>query len=309
MVHSGLARVAPSVCQSSGYNSSLDRLHGPHSGYHLLLLLSRWPASLQGASSPYTALPWLYLLLSVLSLLYNVYCSPSEFFECEYELRCPGPHKKKKFQPLVWISILCLFWIPCFVRLGYDGLPGAKEGVPLPGGEAGQGGGDQGAGRLPQQGAKQQGGGSREAGRKQKKPTLWVWSAAQPSKSFWVKPEPGLSELQQWPAKGQEGIIQSSCSGWGNSNGGSGELRPGGLGHFPGLDGIGLHLLGIADEHNGDRVAGGCGQQASYHCLTQVGLLAKVLALFRKLQPMLLSNMRNHKTSQLQDVFVFIIVF
>ena len=60
MVHSGLARVAPSVCQSSGYNSSLDRLHGPHSGYHLLLLLSRWPASLQGASSPYTALPWLY---------------------------------------------------------------------------------------------------------------------------------------------------------------------------------------------------------------------------------------------------------
>ena len=41
----------------------------------------------------------IFLLLSVLSLLNNVYCSPSEFFECEYELRCPGPHKKKNSNP------------------------------------------------------------------------------------------------------------------------------------------------------------------------------------------------------------------
>ena len=312
MVHSGLARVAPSVCQSSGYNSSLDRLHGPHSGYHLLLLLSRWPASLQGASSPLHCIAmavffffsvfyhcWtMFIVHQVSSLNVNMNWDVLDHIR----RKIPTPGLDFNSMPVL-NSMLCpaRLWWAAWCQGG--SAPARRRGGP---------GRRRSRSRPPSSTRSKTTRRRKQRSRKKAEETdslglvccatfkvflgqTWTWAqwtpamASQRARGDHTELLLRMRKLQRWQRRAQT---------W--------RTRP----------------LPRARWHRPpsprDRGWAQRGQSrlwwwpAGFLPLSHSGWCwarCWPLSLFWKSQPMLLSNVRNHKTSQLQDVFVFIMVF
>ena len=313
MVHSGLARVAPSVCQSSGYNSSLDRLHGPHSGYHLLLLLSRWPASLQGASSPLHCIAMaVFFFFSVFYHCWTMFIV-HQVSSLNVNMNWDVLDRIRRKNSIPWSGFQ---FYACFEFHALSGS--AMMGCLVPRRECPcqaerrareEAIKEQAAFLNKEQNNKEEEAEKQEESRRNR---LFGFGLLRNLQSlFGSNLNLGSVNSSNGQPKGKRGSYRALAQDEETPTVAAASSDQEDSATSPGS-------MASASISSGSRMST-TGTESPVVVASRLPTIVSLrldcwprcwpLSLFRKLQPMLLSNVRNHKTSQLQDVFVFIIVF